>query len=192
MKKFSFSLVVVLALILVSSSSLQSQDTIFRQVIGSGGGVFETNSNGYQLSGMTGQTAIKSFTLQGGSRTLHQGFWVPYETGYGVEEEPITLSSDLQNFPNPFSNYTRIKYSLPGVSRVTLRIYDMVGRMRVELVNSIQGEGEQEIIWDGRAKDGVDVPAGSYLYELTAKPTQLSGPSSFDEFTLRNVMVIVR
>ena len=50
-----------------------------------------------------------------------------------------------QNFPNPFNPTTMIQYQLPVDSRVSLKIYDIVGRELTELVNEDQSAGFKEV-----------------------------------------------
>ena len=65
--------------------------------------------------------------------------------------------SQIQNFPNPFSTYTTIKYELANPSTVQLTIYDYLGR-QVELIEKMQAQGKQQIVWDAEG-----LPAGVYF-----------------------------
>ena len=176
---------------LVSTTNAQTTD-LQRSVIGSGGVVDATNGVTH-ISGILGQTAI--FTLsQSGQDNLYQGFWVPYPYDkYGdVEEKPITLSNELINYPNPFSYNTTIRYILTGAGAATLRIYDMIGRLRKTFELGIQSSGAQEVVWDGKDEEGIDCPAGSYTYELTVNGYKTDFSAVQKDLNLRNVMVIVR
>ncbi len=68
-----------------------------------------------------------------------------------------------QNYPNPFNPSTNIKYALPKSSYVTLKIYDMLGRVVKTVVNSYQNTGSYI--------DHVDVSglaSGIYFYTIMA------------------------
>lgn len=69
-------------------------------------------------------------------------------------EEPLLPEHDAfaldQNFPNPFSAKTTIKFNIPQRTIVTLKVYDMLGREVSVLVND-------------------NLQAGSYRFELDAK-----------------------
>lgn len=67
-----------------------------------------------------------------------------------------------QNYPNPFTNVTSIAFSVPDRSPVSLKLYDVMGRMVRELVNGTREAGtyDVELSSDGLA-------AGLYTYELT-------------------------
>ena len=78
----------------------------------------------------------------------------------------ITLS---QNFPNPFNPITKIKFSIPqnkSVNQlmfVSLKIYDILGRELVTLVNSYLKPGNYESEWDAN-----NFASGIYFYKLQA------------------------
>ncbi len=67
-----------------------------------------------------------------------------------------------QNYPNPFNPTTVISYQLPVISKVSLKIYDLLGREVVTLVNEEQSVGWKEVEWNaGRVSSGI------YFYQLT-------------------------
>jgi predicted nucleotidyltransferase len=68
-----------------------------------------------------------------------------------------------QNYPNPFNPSTTIRYDVPGAARVTLRVYDMLGREVAVLVDENKARGAYEVKWDGGT-----LATGVYLYRLTA------------------------
>ncbi|NIR47933.1 MAG: T9SS type A sorting domain-containing protein, partial [Phycisphaerae bacterium] len=75
----------------------------------------------------------------------------------------------FQNYPNPFNPETRIKFSLPATSSVTLTVYNVLGQEIKSLVNEIKPAGEYEVTWDGTNRRGKLVPSGVYLYKLEGK-----------------------
>ena len=73
----------------------------------------------------------------------------------------------LSNKPNPFNPSTTIQYELPGVSRVSLTIYDIAGRKVATLLKAkAQEAGRYEIVWDGRSDTGRNVGSGVYFCRL--------------------------
>lgn len=66
-------------------------------------------------------------------------------------EEPTnelnTLSSLIQNYPNPFSTETTIEYRLSRGSHVSLEVFDILGRRVDVLVDAAQYAGSYQIRW---------------------------------------------
>jgi len=69
----------------------------------------------------------------------------------------------LQNYPNPFNPETLIGYQLPVSSKVTLVIYDILGREIATLADEEQGAGSHTVKFNGER-----FPSGIYLYRITA------------------------
>ena len=78
--------------------------------------------------------------------------------------KPNIFSLD-QNYPNPFNPSTTIKYALPENEKVTIDIYDLLGRKVAELVNGEVAAGYHEIEFNGGS-----LASGIYLYRLSAGP----------------------
>jgi outer membrane protein assembly factor BamB len=71
-----------------------------------------------------------------------------------------------QNFPNPFNSGTMILYCLAHTEKVTLRIYDVLGRQVRTLVNEEQERGLHRILWDGKGEKGIELTSGIYIYRI--------------------------
>jgi hypothetical protein len=54
--------------------------------------------------------------------------------------------------PNPFSRSTVIRYSLPGTGHVSIRIYDMAGRIVETLVDRTAEPGIHEVTWNAEGE----------------------------------------
>ena len=66
-----------------------------------------------------------------------------------------------QNYPNPFNPSTRIDFSVPKSSNITLLVYDAVGRQVALLADEYKQSGNYSVSWDaGRLSSGV------YFYTL--------------------------
>ena len=73
------------------------------------------------------------------------------------------------NYPNPFNPSTKICYEISGEDAsipTVLTIYNLYGQEIRTLVNGIGKAGSHSVNWDGRNRDGVDVPSGIYFYQL--------------------------
>jgi hypothetical protein len=74
-----------------------------------------------------------------------------------------------QNYPNPFNPMTTIMFEIPIVAKqlaVFLRIYDLLGREIISLVNEEKSAGEYAVRWNGTNSDGQQVGSGIYFYQL--------------------------
>ncbi len=69
----------------------------------------------------------------------------------------------MQNYPNPFNPTTIINYELPITNYVSLRVYDVLGKEVVTLVNEKQNAGRYEVDWDA-----TNYPSGVYFYKIAA------------------------
>jgi hypothetical protein len=85
-------------------------------------------------------------------------------TGVESPEQPLPATySLLQNFPNPFNPLTAIRYQLPAFSHVSLKVYDVLGREIVTLVNEDQPAGSYTVTLNASA-----LASGIYFYRITA------------------------
>ncbi|HRN27713.1 MAG: T9SS type A sorting domain-containing protein, partial [Ignavibacteriaceae bacterium] len=73
-----------------------------------------------------------------------------------------------QNYPNPFNPSTQIKFSLPTNANVNLTIYNLLGEVVRELVNSEMNSGVHTVQWNSDDVSGSKVSSGIYFYKLTA------------------------
>ncbi len=86
----------------------------------------------------------------------------------GTTAAPIPAAVVLgQNHPNPFNPHTVIAFSLPRAQAVTLRVYDLQGKVVRTLVAGEQPAGHHEVTWRGRDDQGGAVSSGLYFYRLT-------------------------
>lgn len=77
----------------------------------------------------------------------------------------------FQNFPNPFNPTTLIRYNLKNASRVTLKIFNVLGETVATLLeDEFQPAGPRVIRWDGKDQFGRKLPSGIYFYRLRAGP----------------------
>jgi len=68
-----------------------------------------------------------------------------------------------QNYPNPFNPSTVIKYEIPEETKVTLKIYDVLGTEVASLVDENKPAGSYEIKFEGKG-----LSSGFYIYTLRA------------------------
>lgn len=114
----------------------------------------------------------------------------PRDSADVIGHEPVSIKPEerlpqgivlAQNYPNPFNPSTRIQYTVPRQTEVTLRVYDLQGKLVRELVAAQQQPGTYHITWDGTNRYGKLVSSGMYLYRLQA-----------GEHVLTNKMLLIR
>ncbi|MGH1365590.1 MAG: FlgD immunoglobulin-like domain containing protein [Calditrichia bacterium] len=87
-------------------------------------------------------------------------------TGIGDDEEVAESYVLRQNYPNPFNPTTQISFTLPAVENVSIRIYDVSGKLVRTLLSGQMNAGTHELYWNGRSDAGEDVSSGVYLYRM--------------------------
>jgi hypothetical protein len=107
----------------------------------------------------------------GETSTLSPFILVKPNPAVGVTADPGVPSAYAlhQNVPNPFNPTTTIAYDVPpGGGVVTLRVYDVAGRLVRTLVDTHQMAGRKFATWDGRNNSGLTVATGVYFYRMQA------------------------
>jgi len=86
---------------------------------------------------------------------------------YSSEIEVTILQADdfvlNQNYPNPFNPSTKISFTIPNSSFVTLKVFDVLGNEVETLINGDVSAGSYEIEFTGK-----NLTSGVYFYNLTA------------------------
>ncbi len=103
----------------------------------------------------------------------------------GVPPPPITSFALDPAFPNPASSSTTIRYSLPSAGRLTLRVYDLGGKLVAELVTADQAPGRYSVRWDRTDGRGRLVRAGLYFYRAAIAYASGGHWSATRKLTLR-------
>lgn len=79
---------------------------------------------------------------------------------------PITTLAAHPAYPNPFNPSTTIAFDLPRATSISLRVYDLAGRLVRELVQGDLAAGSHRVVWNGADQQGQRQPSGVYLYRL--------------------------
>jgi hypothetical protein len=89
----------------------------------------------------------------------------------GIEEsfEIPTKTELMQNYPNPFNPETTIRFMVQASSKVSLKIYDVLGREVVTLVDEYKSVGKYEVNFNpSHFERSREMASGIYFYKLTA------------------------
>ncbi len=81
-----------------------------------------------------------------------------------------------QNYPNPFNPSTMIEFSIPKQSKVTLKVFNILGQEVATLVNGNLTAGRYSVDFNAS-----QLAAGAYIYRLTA-----------DNFTKTSKMLLIK
>jgi hypothetical protein len=68
--------------------------------------------------------------------------------------------------PNPFNPRTTVQFDVPRDARVSLRVYDLRGRLIAEPYAGNLTAGRHTVEWDGQDRGGRAAPTGIYLMRL--------------------------
>jgi len=99
----------------------------------------------------------------------------PAKADYPVVSIPVKFNLSAA-YPNPFNSMTRLSYGLPLSSDVSVRLYDVRGRLISTLVDCKQTTGRYTVMWNG-----LNASAGVYLVQMEA-----------DEFSAVRKVVLVK
>ena len=149
---------------------------------GGGYGVYLSNNNGATWtavnSGFTSTMTVNSIAFCG-------SYVFAGTQGYGVWRRPSSemvtsverLSTDVptrfsleQNYPNPFNPSTKIQFSIPNTSFISLEVFNVLGAEIATLMNESKAPGTYQVAWDAHG-----YPSGVYLYRLIAGGRVFSG-----------------
>ncbi len=87
-----------------------------------------------------------------------------YSDAIEVEYSIIPVEFSLsQNYPNPFNPTTTIKFGIPKEVKVTLKVYDILGKEVATIVDRKMEPGYYKYEWNG-----VQFASGVYFYRLDA------------------------
>ncbi|GJQ63095.1 MAG: hypothetical protein SCALA702_21480 [Melioribacteraceae bacterium] len=98
-----------------------------------------------------------------GSGQWSEAFGFKTEQLTSLEEENIPSDYSLsQNYPNPFNPLTKIRFSLPEQSMVTLKVYDILGREVATLLDGVKSAGTHTVSFNASA-----LSSGIYIYRIS-------------------------
>ena len=99
--------------------------------------------------------------------------------------DDVILPSDYKlspNYPNPFNPSTSFTFTLPLDKRVSVHIYDILGRrIRTLVHDELYTAGTHQVTWNGRSDTGTPAASGTYLYTL-----------EYGNFRLSRTMLLVK
>jgi hypothetical protein len=158
------SLLGVVLLALMLSSVAMAQYAISSSVISGGGSNMSGTS--YGIKGSVGQAFTGASS--NASYADSAGFW--YTTGHAstaaVGDRQASLPGSfslMQNYPNPFNPTTEIRFEVPNLSHVTIKVFNIEGQLVETLADQEFNAGAHAINWNADRH-----ASGLYLIRMTA------------------------
>jgi hypothetical protein len=138
----------------------KSNGTTFEKVgFVTGKGNTYSNSN-YVFSDNKLSSGVYNYRLK---QTDYNGDFTYFNLSSVINISVPDKFSLSQNYPNPFNPTTKIDYNLPTDANVSLKIYDVTGRLISTLVNEKKLAG-----YYTKEFDAVNIASGVYFYRLQA------------------------
>lgn len=110
----------------------------------------------------TGQLGyLKPTNLQDAMNRIREK--MGHKTNTIITSNVPNVFSLSQNYPNPFNPITRINYTIPNSINVSLKVYDILGRLVKTLVNEYKDAGSYFVTFDGSS-----LASGVYFYKIEA------------------------
>ncbi|MEP7145480.1 MAG: T9SS type A sorting domain-containing protein [bacterium] len=122
-------------------------------------------------SGLTGITHMEfkrvGTTVYGYAATANGAVLKLTDIVTGIEPSNSVIPSDYkleQNYPNPFNPSTSINFSIPFSSKVTLKVFDALGKEVATLVDEFKSAGN----YSAKYTAASNLTSGIYFYTLTS------------------------
>ena len=159
-----FILMGILVVSFIIQSDAEAQYVVKHCVFGNGGSIISNDD--YQMGATVGQSIIG--VTSNGSYTNSIGFWY-LSSDYLTSVDPMSnlLPAEYwlgQNYPNPFNPTTTIRFGLPRRSHTTLKLFDLLGRETLTLMDAQLKAGEHEVVLNAQ-----DISSGVYIYRIQAE-----------------------
>jgi len=117
-------------------------------------------------------TVLNVVVSKGAILTVKSGGVTSVSKVEGIPDQFVLMA----NYPNPFNPTTIIKYGLPEESKVSLKIYSILGQEVATLVSGVQAAAYHSVTWNGRADAGAPLASGVYFLQMQAHPTSGGDP----------------
>jgi len=72
----------------------------------------------------------------------------------------------IELYPNPFNGSLNIQFSITGVTKAKIQIYDLSGRLLKVFKFKVNDHTKKRIVWDAKSDSGLDLPSGIYIVSL--------------------------
>lgn len=97
-----------------------------------------------------------------------------------ISKQAMPRQYSLSNYPNPFTGTSTIRYQLPEDSKVSIKVYDALGRAVTSLVDGYKKAGNHSVTFNAGHYNGA-----AFYYRIIAR-------SATGHFEQTNKMILVR
>ncbi|MBU2501176.1 hypothetical protein KJ682_07615 [bacterium] len=87
------------------------------------------------------------------------------ESGSGFSDVPEAGVFAISAYPNPFNPTIALSYTMPQAGHLSLKVFDLRGRLVRTLLDERREAGPGRAAWDGLDEAGARAPSGVYFYE---------------------------
>jgi hypothetical protein len=135
-------------------------------------------ANGYIEVSYQGEKSKQYPVSKSGDLTIYEDNFISAKiiVQRSVSKELPKDFALFQNYPNPFNPTTKIRYDVPKSSRVTLKVFNLIGQEVLTLVDGVEEPGFKTV-----ELDASNMASGIYFYKLQT-----------DEVTLTKKLILLR
>ena len=171
-----------------TESETKNVGFIVMRSVSEAGDYWEISSYVYNhdLRGQFNSNTSHDYTFVDQNVEMGQTYWYKLIdvdiNGIRTEHGPVSVYLGNDNvpsefmvypaYPNPFNPVTRIPFNLPSESRVSIKVFNVLGEEVCELINRTLVPGYHEIVWDGRNRNDRPVGSGTYIYQIIAQSVE--------------------
>jgi hypothetical protein len=131
----------------------------------------DMDGDGYQ------EILLANYTINSPTKPLVTILEATKTNGINDNVKSIPIEYSLgQNYPNPFNPSTTIEYSIPKISHVEIKVYDILGKLVCTLVDELKNAGRYSTYFNAN-----DLSSGLYYYQLKT-----------DEYSTTKKMMYIR
>lgn len=143
-----------------------------------------------------GTLRYKFYNLNEGEHVLTLKVWDIYNNStttsirFNVVKTKTITIEDVFSYPNPMSDYTNFVFNHNQIDNkidIQVRIYNVMGQLVKTIEEYREGETlrNNPIKWDGKSDNGVNLPAGIYVYYVTVRNSQDEIASGYSKLIIK-------
>jgi len=89
---------------------------------------------------------------------------VNVENGGSILPESLSVEAI---YPNPFNPQTHIQFGIKEAGSISIRVYDLQGKLIDDLFNGYLDQGKHNVVWNAENTNGKSISSGTYLIKIS-------------------------